>query len=218
MERPVSLLPVGPQVQLILDGFVRAIGVGNRIALRWDRTGAATMDLIGGVPEQWTAERIYGRLGRFSAECSNLAVAVNSPYLQYELCGANNGDLRLTAGAELPRFAERLSPVNLQAVGTNQMESPVGAIGLTTVFSVLSLVWMLLHPRATLNLPGTMELDAVLTDANTLQVTFKTPPTITVAWGLQFSCAPNQLTLTERSAVVQYKAGWFARTKEWSWS
>ncbi len=47
MERPVSLLPVGPQVQLILDGFVRAIGVGNRIALRWDRTGAATMDLIG---------------------------------------------------------------------------------------------------------------------------------------------------------------------------
>ena len=162
------------------------------------------MDLIGGVPEQWTAERIYGRLGRFSAECSNLAVAVNSPYLQYELCGVNNSDLRLTAGAELPRFAERLSPVNPQAVGTNQMESPVGAIGLTTVFSVLSLVWMLLHPRATLNLPGTMELDAVLTDANTLQVTFRTPPTITVAWGLQFSCAPNQLTLTERSAVVQY--------------
>jgi hypothetical protein len=205
-------------VRLILDGFARAIGIGNRVGLRWDRTGAATVDLIGGVPEQWTAERIYGRLGRFSAECSNLAVAVNNPYLQYDLCGANNQDLKLTAGVELPGFATRLSPVAPQSVGDAQMESAVGAIGLTTVFGVLSLVWTLLHPRATLNLPGMMELDAVLTDADTLQVTFKTPPTITVAWGLQFSCAPNQLTLTGQSAVVQYKAGWFARTKEWSWS
>jgi hypothetical protein len=217
MNIPVSALPIGPQVRLILDGFVRAIGVGNRVALRWDRTGAATLDLIGGVPEQWTAERIYGRLGRFSAECSNLAVTVNNPYLQYELCGVNNSDLRLTAGAELPGLAQRLSPAHPQAVGANELGFPVGSIGLTTVFSVLSLVWLLLHPRATLNLPGTMELDAVLADAKTLHITFKTPPTVTVAWGLQFSCSPNQLTLTERSAVVQYKAGWFARTKEWSW-
>lgn len=217
VNMPTSSLPIAPQVRSILDGFQRAIGIGNRVTLQWDRTGAATFELIGGKTDLWTAERIYGRLGRFSANCSDLAVAVNNPYLQYELCGSNNDDLRLTAGVELPGFAARLTPTRYQFVGASGTGSPVGAIGITTVFGVLSLVWALLHPRVTLNLPGTIELNAVLVDANTLQITFKTPLTITVVWGLQFSCAPNQLTLTEHSAVVQYKSGWFARTQEWSW-
>ena len=218
VNMPTSSLPVAPQVRSILDGFQRAIGIGNRVTLQWDRTGAATFELIGGKTEFWTAERIYGRLGRFSANCSHLPIAVNNPYLQYELCGSNNDDLRLTAGVELPGFAARLTPISSQVVSAREVGSPVGSIGITTVFGVLSLVWALLHPRITLNLPGTIELNAVLVDANTLQISFKTPLTITVVWGLQFSCTPNQLTLTEHAAVVQYKSGWFARTQEWSWS
>jgi hypothetical protein len=212
MNQPVSSVSVAPQVRMLLDGFARAIGVGNRCSLRWDRTGAGTFDLIGGQADQWTTERIYGRLGRFSAECSNLAVAVNDPYLQYEV---SHSDLKLTAGCVLPGMADRLSPSHPAAVGAGA--EPVGAIGLTTVFSLLSIVWVLLHPRVTLNLPGSIEIDAVLTDANTLDVTFKTPPTVTIVWGIQFSCQPNSLRLTEHSASVEYKAGWFARNKQWSW-
>lgn len=213
----VSKLTIAPQVRLLLDGLARAIGIGNRVALRWDRTGASTFDLIGGETEPWTVERIYGRLGRFSAECSNLAIAVNNPTLQYEWSGSNHEDLRLAVAVELPGFAKRLTTVPSQVASAGKVELSVGSLGVTTLFGVLSLVWALLHPRVTLNLPGSIELNALLIDPNTLQVTFKTPVTITVVWGLQFSCTPNQMTLTDRSVVVQYKSGWFARTQEWSW-
>lgn len=209
-----ELMDIAPQVRLVLDGFSRGIGTNNRCQLRWDRTGAATFNLIGQQPDQWTAQNIYGRLGRFSAECANLAVTVNNPYLQYEL---DNADLKLTAGIELPGFADRLVPAGKVGASDASGAQPVGAVGLMTVFSVLSIVWALLHPRATLNLPGTIELDAVMMSANTLNVTFKTPPAVTVVWGLQFSCSPSELVLTERSVEVKYKAGWLARSKRWEW-
>lgn len=215
VNQPVAALPpVGPLVRQILDGGSRVIGVANHCLFRWDRPGATTFDLIGGQSDQWTVERIYGRLGRFSAECRNLAVAVNNPYLQYELYGANNADLRLLAGVELPGFASRLAPANQAVSGSAQ---PVGAMGLTTVFGLLSLVWALLHSRATLNLPGTVEFTAFFVDPGTLVIEFKKPPTVTVVCGIQFTCQPNSLTLTERSAVMKYRAGIFTRQEEWKW-
>lgn len=207
-----SLSPIAQQVRMILDGLARSIGVGNRCTFRWDRTGAGTFDLLGGKPEQWTAERIYGRLGRFSAECANLASPVVDPYLQYEISG---DDLKITASMCLPGMAKKLSPSHPQAAGAGV--DHVGSVGLTTVFGLLSIVWSLLHPRVTLNLPGTVEVDVILQSPLMLMVEFKTPPTVTAVWGVQFECRPSTLVLTERTAEVSYKAGWFARQANWSW-
>lgn len=211
---------IASQVRALLNSIRDVIGVGNKFRIRWDRTGAAQFEFIGGDRYQWTTERIYGKLGRFSAECQGLpsGVAVNNPYLQYEVHGS---DLRLVAGVDLPGMADRLSPASCNAAGPVGLAGngavPVGSIGLLTIFSALSLVWSLLHPRITLNLPGNMEADLTLTDADTLFVEFVTPPSVTVVFGLSFSGEPNSLTLRERSAEIAYRAAVFSRVKKWAW-
>lgn len=212
---------IAPQVRALLNSIRDVIGVGNKFRIRWDRTGASQFEFIGGDRYQWTTERIYGKLGRFSAECHEalaVPVVVNNPYLQYEVHGA---DLRLIAGVDLPRLADKLSPASCSEAGPVGLAGngavPVGSVGLLTIFSALSLVWSLLHPRITLNLPGNMEADLTLTDADTLSVEFVTPPTVTVVFGLSFSGEPNSLTLRERSAEIEYRAAFFSRSKKWAW-
>lgn len=201
--------PVSLQVRYLLDMIERHIGLNRKFELTWLRTGAAEFALIGGDVSQWTTERIYGQLGRFSAILPGLPV--NDPHLQYELRGK---DLSLTAGVTLLDFADRLSPQHPQEVGSTGVE-PAGSISVMAVFSLLSIVWTLLHPRVTLRLPGTVELYATLAGSGQLVVDFVSPPEIDCVFGVSFTCRPNSLTLTGDSLAIQYKAGWFAREKEW---
>jgi len=205
-----SASPVSLQVRYLLSTIERYVGLNRKFKLIWLRTGAAEFPLLGGDVSQWTTERIYGQLGRFSVLLPGLVITEAS--LQYELKG---NDLTLAAGFTLPGFVERLSPIHPQEVGSTGVVESAGSFSIMAVFSLLSVVWTLLHPRVTLRLPGSVELYATLVESGRLVIDFVSPPEIECIFGVAFTCTPNSLTLTGDAVKVQYKAGWFAREKEW---
>ena len=196
-------MDVSPQVKLVLDGVNRLIGVNNRARFTWLRTGG-NIDLIGGSPD-FSFDNFMGKLGQFKLTCDNPVLPVYEPELKYERMA--NGRLRLNLGCEIDLPGEQ------QKAGAG----PVGAIGLTTVISLLSVVWSLLHPRVSLNLPGNIELDLMLKDTDTLVMDFVHGPTLNIVFGIQFTGTPYRATVQPNYANVQYKALIFDRTQEWTW-
>jgi hypothetical protein len=190
-------------VQTILDALSRAIGINNKCRLTWDRSGAATFNLLAGDRSQWTVENIYGRVGQFSLRCDSMVVT--NPTLRYEVIGEQ---IKLDASCLVPSSVLGIN----SKVGASE---PVG-ISPMMVFSLLSMVWSLLHPRLTLNLPGTIELVMSMPSQDQLDIWFVKAPTVTAVFGVQFECVPNQMTLTEHYTKVLYKAGWFSREQTWS--
>lgn len=203
--------PTSLQVRSFLTQLGHVLSPGKPITLRWDRSGAGDFDLIGGQAPQWTFERIYGRLGKFSID-GTLGI-VQDPSFQYEL--RSNGALRISSEFDLPGFADKLVPKSNQTAGTSA--EPVGAIGLLTIFSALSIIWTLLNPRLTLHLPGTMEMKLTLIADGSLFVEFITPPTATVVFGIRFSDVINSVRLKENSIDVSHKAWIFAQNAHWEW-
>lgn len=199
--------PTSLQVSSLLNQLGSVLSPGKPIILRWDRSGAGDFELIGGDGPQWTFERIYGRLGKFSID--GMLGIVQDPSFQYEL--RSNGTLRISSEFDLPGFADKLVP----KVGSAGAE-PVGAVGLLTILSALSIIWSLLHPRLTLHLPGTMEIKLTLL-ADGLFAEFITPPTATVVFGLAFSDVINSAKLTDHTLDVSHKAWIFAQTSHWEW-
>lgn len=222
----------------ILDVMSSQIGVGGRATLMWARTGAAEFDLLAGKPEQWTAERIYGRLGRFSVDARPFpappseSVQIVSPYLQYEIVGRN---VIVTGGAMVANLAPYLAPVSpvasdgaVSSDGVGVGASPVGFLGggVMSLFSLLPVIWSLLNPRFTLVLPSEIIADVMLTTVGSagpsgasqrqLLVEFtRGQPVVKAAWGIQFTMAPIRLAVTESVITADYRAGIFSRSQTW---
>lgn len=203
-------------VARILDGFGTAVGVGEKVTLTWSRTGAAEFELLAGRQDQWTAERIYGRLGRFSValpSSQSKSVRVVDPQVQYEI---NGRDVTLTAKAVVSNLT-RYMVANDDRVG-----SPVGFFGMSvmSLFSLLPLIWSLLNPRFTLLLPSEIVMDAMLVDSSTsrqLLIEFtRGQPVVKASWGIQFTMAPVRLSVAESVITADYRAGIFSRSQTWS--
>lgn len=216
---PVAAIPdISPQIRMFLNGLNQAVGVNNRCSCFWDRTGGAEFDLLWDRPEQKTAENVLGRIGQFRVQVSRPRFPVDEPTLRYEVRG---NDLRIDLAANLPGIVNRLSPTAQVASAAGPVgvgAQPVG-FGVMTVFSLFSLIWSLTHMRVTLNLPGNVAADVILTDSDTLRVDFKRGPQLKVVAGLSFDVKPTYLILTDRKAVVGYPGPVFgiAREKAWSW-
>lgn len=196
--------PIRQVVSSLLSGLATGLGIGQRSVFKWNRSGASTLDLLAG--QQWTANSIYGAVGQFSLEMPR--ADVKDLRLGYRLA---DSDLELDAHAKLVGIVPMLSPSHPNAVGASQ---PVG-FGLTAIISILPVIWSLLNPRVTLNLPPEIELDLMMADTNQLLVEFKTPPTVTVVWGLRWSNIPVRMMVTDKLVRVEYSVGIFGRTKEW---
>lgn len=188
----------------LLSGLAAGLGIGGRYVFKWDRSGASTLDLLAG--QQWTAHNIYGAVGQFSLESPRNDV--KDMRLSYRLA---DSDLELDAHAKLPGIVPMLSPSHPAAVGASQ---PVG-FGLGAIVTLLPFLWSLLNPRVTLNLPPQMAIDLIMADTNTLVIEFKTPPTVTVVWGMQWTNVPLKLMLTDRLVRIEYRFGIFNRTQDW---
>lgn len=197
---------------MLLDGLSKIVGINNRGFFEWRRSGGS-IELIGGDADQWSFRNIYGPLGQFKLTLEATSFPIHEAELRYEL--KSNGFIRIDAGCEadlIGHFEQHRKPVS----ANGESAQPVG-LGLTSIIGLLSIVWALLNPRATLNLPGNIEFELTLTDADALRINFKTPPTITAVWGIRFTITPNQIVLREHGAEATYKAGWFSREQEWSW-
>jgi len=199
----------------ILDVFGTAIGVGEKSTMTWSRTGAAEFELLAGRQDQWTAERIYGRLGRFSVATpasQSDSVRIVDPHVQYEL---NGRDVTLTAKAVVSNLT-RYMVANDDRVG-----SPVGFFGMSamSLFSLLPLIWSLLNPRFTLLLPNEIVMDAMLVEASggrQLLIEFtRGQPVVKASWGIQFTMAPVRLAVTESVITADYRVGIFSRSQTW---
>lgn len=207
---PITPIPSARQaVTSLLSGLAAGIGIGPRSVLTWDRSGASSLELLASTP--WTVEDIYGALGRFSLDIPSGLVL--GAALDYRIIG---DDLELTAHARLNGFAPMLAPLHPRAVGVSAVSQPVGAIGITSILTALSIVWSLLNPRVTLLLPGRMQIEMVMSNATTLLVEFKTPPTVSVVWGIRWSNVPLKLVLTDKFVRCSFRAGIFAQEKEWT--
>lgn len=192
-------------VSRILTALAQVLTPGKIVALEWDRSGAALFNLMAG--DDWTVENIYGRTGRLVA-LGDVGPARN-PEVSYKI---NGDDLQIQMDVLLPGIMARMKP---GPVGASESE-PVGAIGLMTVLSCLSIVWSLLHPSATLMLPGTMSMALSMVDG-ALHVTFTTPPTVTIVWGLRFAGTVNSVVLTETALTIGYKVFGFENSQTRTW-
>lgn len=198
------ITPIRQVVSSLLSGLATGLGIGQRSVFKWNRSGASTLDLLAG--QQWTANSIYGAVGQFSLEMPR--ADVKDLRLGYHIA---DSDLELDAHAKLVGIVPKLSPSHPAAVGASQ---PVG-FGLMAIITALPTIWSLLNPRVTLNLPPEIELDLIMADTNTLLIEFKTPPTVTVVWGIRWNNVPLKLMLTDRLVRIEYKLGIFGRTQDW---
>lgn len=197
--------PISGRVRDAIE-FVRSnIGENAQITLRWDRTGASSLPLLGGESGQWTPENLFGRVGEFSAVAQNSKLPVPEASCGYRLIG---DDIEVT-----PRFLIRGFGKTPKAVGSGGATG-FGPMSILTVISLISGIWSLLHPSISVTLPGNMELTAVLS-GDTVTVEFVRMPTIHAQMWFHLDLAVSGAIITPDNARITFdpakNAGFFSR-------
>ena len=161
------------------DQIVAAISwisanIGENVPMRfeWSRTGASEFPLIS--KGDWSAIALFGKYGRFQLSAANSPLPVESVGFNYKVEG---DDVILDADpVRFKGLASFLNPQASQAIG----EEPSGFDPITiawSVFSILSMIWSILHPRLDLLLGGDVSCEATLHDGM-LDVKFEQMPSV----------------------------------------
>jgi len=171
------------------------------VRLEWDRTGAQTFELLGSHREQWTTLAIYGRAGGFRAEAPGSLLTIADPSLRYTVIG---DDIKFAAEFTAIGLARQISPAGT-TVGASDATVGFPAIGfLMTWVSMLSFVWQLIHPRVTLQLPGTVGCDIKL-EGDSLSIALLEPmPGLEVTIGFTFKPKLARVVATQTKIRCEF--------------
>lgn len=198
---------ISPQIEKLFAGIDLLIGRNNPVRVAVERSGCTDLELIGGKPWNW--DEIRGRSGLVQVQAAKPFVLpvpfgqLDNPEFSYKTLA--NGTVEITP----PKVQVVTKPV----AGACQ---PVG-MGVLGILSLASIVWDLLHPRATLILPSEMAADVVF-DGQSLILKFVKGPKVhgkiwlvsgigSLAWVEVFR---------DRAVAHAIIAGW-KKTMEWSW-
>jgi hypothetical protein len=199
--------PIRQSVRSMLSVLAGGIGIGTKATFGWDRSGASTLNLL--AAGDWTTRDIYGDIGQFALKFPS--TLVSDCNLQYRVIG---DDVKTALNTTWLGLAPKLAPKHPQAasaVGSQQ----VGSIGLTAIVNLLPVIWSLLNPRVTLQMPGQIELSLVMESANRLVVEFVTPVSVEIVWGIRWHSAPRRMSVTDAAVKAEYVIGLFSREKTW---
>lgn len=180
---------------LEIQSWVRQyVGEGVRINLEWSRTGAQTFQLLGGDRTVWTTQNIFGRHGEFKASAPQSMLVIDEPSLRYAVQGH---DVVYDSHFIHRGGADRISPASCSdsvSAGDDPTQV-VGAIGLMGVVSILSFVWQLLHPRVSLEIPGEVGCQILLT-GDVLSVDLLKPlPMVRVQMIMELAAGLSRVTV-----------------------
>lgn len=182
-----------------LDIIRQRIGEGVVMRASWDRTGIQEFPILGeGAKTGWPAVEIFGKSGRFELSAKGAQLPVDSVGFGYRVDG---DDVVIDLDAvTLKGLALRLNPASTEAPGS----SPAGMDPITiawTVFSVLRMVWQVMHPQASVMLGGNVSCEAVLT-GDGLAIRFSQCPSVKLKVIWTMSLAVTGVDLTPEKAVV----------------
>lgn len=204
-------IPLSAKVREAIAFLRDNVGENCPLTLQWDRTGASSLPLLGGKPDQWTAENLFGRMGEFSASCQSSKLPVTEASCMYRVLG---DDLELCPRVLVKGLAARLAPASSGAVGA--AESPVGfgPMAILTVFQLAAGLWQLLHPSVTIELPGNMKLVATL-QGETVTVDFERMPTIHASAWASLDLKVSKIVIDPSNAHFDFSpaenGGFFSR-------
>lgn len=194
-------------VESAIGFFRERIGEGVSVKAIWDRTGGQTIPLIGSLPATWTAKNIFGRLGdfRFSASGAR-SLPVDQAGFMYRI----DGEDVVIDPDPLTIKGLAKSPIG-DAVSAGQ--GPVGVDPISicwSVFSVLSLVWQVMHPKCDLQIGGSVEAEAVLVGDKIL-VSFREMPSVRLTVIFEVMLAVTGLEIsTEKVKMLLHGEGMIA--------
>lgn len=195
-------LPIRSKVVQLQGWFRQHVGNGVAVSLTWDRTGAQTFELIGSHRDQWTTLAIYGRSGGFRAEATGSLLPIEEPELRYTIIG---DDIRFASEFTAKGLARLISPADTTVGATPDAAVGFPAIGsLMTLVSMLSFVWQVIHPRVTLQLPGTVECKITL-NGDSLTVEMLEPmPGLEVTIGFTFKPKLARVVITQTKIRCEF--------------
>lgn len=194
-------------IELAIGFFRDRIGEGVPVKAIWDRTGGQTLPLIGSLPNTWTARNIFGRLGdfRFTAVGAR-NIPVDQAGFMYRIDG---DDVVIDPDPMVIRGLAK-SPIG---DSVSSAQTPVGVDPISicwSVFSVLSLIWQVMHPKCDLQLGGSVEAEAVLS-GDTIIVSFREMPSVrlTVIFEMMLSVTGLEIS-TEKVKMLLHGEGMIA--------
>lgn len=170
----------------------------------WTRNGNQTLPLFR--LKEWTTKSIYGTSGSFDFTTKGQTnLPIKDARVAYRLVG---DEVKLSGETTLPITALNVNN-NEQNISNAQ---PVGFVDPMTVFSVISVIWQLLHPIADVTLPGTVSATAVLVD-DTLVITFKDKPSIRIAVLFTFNLAVDRVDVKPDKVKLVFSGSRWVKEK-----
>ena len=199
-REPVSAIACRPQIESALAFLSQHMGVGPQLVCGWDRTGGQEFPLLQN--GDWSAANLFGRSGRFDLSVQGLpALVVSAAGFAYRIVGEDvliDPDVITFKG-----LAARLGPAAGNAVGAG--EHPVGMDPLTigwSVFSVLNVIWQIMHPKLDLVLGGNVSCALQLESPEKLVVTFQQMPSVRVTVWFEMLLGVTGVEITPSSVKL----------------
>lgn len=188
------------QIAAMLAWWRANIGMGTRVTLEWDRTGAQTLPLL--ARSNWSTAALFGKSGRFEVTASGTHLPTDTLGFAYRIL-----DDDVTIDLDPIRLHGIAAKLNPPTDSENQAVEPlvtgIGAVTIWTMFSIVRDVVSLLNPSCDLQLPGNLSATAELS-GDMLSIDFPQPPSVKLVALFTFQLSVARVEITPQAVRLLF--------------